>query len=83
MKQLLLDLAGQCDEHRIHKLVSEHLASFGDVASLKILDVPQQNARMILVTMDSKQAATSAINSLGLLSFGECSLVITVPNGRG
>ena len=83
MKQLLLELAGLGDEHRIHKIVSERLSSFGEVISLKILDLPEHDSRLILITMDSPQAATSAINGLGLLSFGERSLVITVPSGRG
>lgn len=83
MKQLLLDLAQLADEHRIHKIVSKHLASYGEVTSLKVLDVPEQDHRLILITMDSPQAAALAINSLGLSSFGERSLVIAVPNGLG
>ena len=82
MEKLLPALAGLTDERHMHKLISERLATFGDVTNLKILDVPEQDSRMILVTMDSQQAATSAINHLGLLSFGERSLAIAVPNGH-
>ena len=82
MKQLLLDLEGLTDEHRIHRIVSERLSSFGEVTSLKVLDQPGNDSKLILITMNSPQAATSAINGLGLLSFGERSLVITVPNGH-
>lgn len=80
MKQLLRDLAGVTDENRIHKTISERLSSFGEVASLKIFDLPEHDSKIILVTMNSQQATIAAINSLGLMSFGERSLVITVPN---
>lgn len=83
MMKLLQDLDGLADEKRIHKIVSEHLAEFGDVISLKVLDLPMHDSRIILVTMDSQQTATSAINTLGVVSFGERSLIITVPNRRG
>lgn len=33
--------------------------------------------------MDSQQASIAAINSLGLVTFGERSLVITLPNRHG
>lgn len=82
MEKLLPALAGLTDERHIHRLISDRLASFGDVTSLKILDVPERDIRMILVTMDNQQAATSAINHFGLVSFGERSLVIAVPNGH-
>ncbi|OGS82809.1 MAG: hypothetical protein A2061_11010 [Gallionellales bacterium GWA2_59_43] len=82
MKQLLQDLDGLTDEKRIHKIVSERLTEFGDVISLKVLDMPERGSRLILITMDNQQAATSAINTLGVVSFGERSLIITVPSGR-
>ncbi len=80
MKQLLLDLAGLTDENHIRKIVSEFLSSFGEVTTLKIFDLPEHDSRIILITMNSPQAAIAAINHFGLLSFGERSLVITVPN---
>lgn len=80
MKQLLHDLSGIADENRIHKIISDALAPFGEVANLKIFDLPEHDSRIILVTMNTPQAATAAINSLGLTSFGERSLILTVPN---
>lgn len=82
MKQLLLDLAGISDDRCMRETVSERLASYGEVTSLKVMDLPERDSRIILITMNSPQAATSAINGLGLRSFGECSLIITVPNGQ-
>lgn len=82
MKQLLLDLAELTDEQRIRQTVSEFLSSFGDVTTLKIFDLPEHDSRIILITMNSQQAAIAAINHFGLLSFGERSLVITVPNNQ-
>jgi hypothetical protein len=80
LKQLLHDLAGITDESHIHKTVSASLASFGEVSNLKIFDLPEHDSRIVLVTMNTPQAATAAINGLGLMSFGERSVVITVPN---
>lgn len=80
MKQLLEALDGLSDEKRIHKIVSERLAGFGEVDSLKVFDLPANDSRIILVTMDSPQASIAAINSLGVVSFGERSLLITMPN---
>lgn len=80
MKRLLEDLDGLSDEKRIHKIVSERLAAFGMVDSLKVFNLPANDSRIILVTMDSQQASIAAINSLGMVSFGERSLLITVPN---
>ncbi|HXU92362.1 MAG TPA: RNA-binding protein [Gallionella sp.] len=82
MKQLLLDLAGLTDENRIRATVSEFLSSFGEVTTLKIFDLPEHDSRIILITMNSQEAAIAAINHLGLLSFGERSLVITIPNAQ-
>lgn len=82
MKQLLLELAGLGDEKLIRTTVSEFLASFGEVTTLKVFDLPEHDSRVILITMNSPQAATAAINHFGLVSFGERSLVITVPNRR-
>ncbi len=83
MKQLLHDLAGLTDEIRIHKIISESLASFGEVTNVKVFDLPEHDSRIILVTLNNQQATIAAINSLGLMSFGERSLVITVPNTHG
>lgn len=80
MKQLLHELSGLTDEKHIRNTISGFFASFGDVANLKIFDLPEHDSRIILVTMNTPQAATAAINSLGLMSFGERSLVLTVPN---
>lgn len=82
MKQLLTDLSGLIDERRIRETVSERLAAYGDVISLKVMELPERDSKIILITMNSPHAANSAINGLGLKSFGECSLVITVPNGH-
>lgn len=83
MKQLLQDLDGLTDEKHIHKIVSERLSAFGMVDSLKVFDLPVHDSRIILVTMGSQQATVAAINNLGVVSFGERSLLITVPNRRG
>jgi hypothetical protein len=80
MKQLLEALDGLSDEKLIHKIVSKRLAGFGEVDSLKVFDLPVNDSRIILVTMDSPQASIAAINSLGVVSFGERSLLITMPN---
>lgn len=82
-KKLLQDLDGLTDEKRIHKIVSERLSTFGMVDSLKVFDLPANESRIILVTMDSPQASVAAINSLGLVSFGERSLLINVPTRQG
>ncbi|BBI99670.1 hypothetical protein FGKAn22_13630 [Ferrigenium kumadai] len=82
MKQLLIDLTGLTDENHIRKIVSEFLSSFGEVTTLKIFDLPEHDSRIILITMNSQQAATDAMNHLGLMSFGERSLVITAPRSR-
>ncbi len=80
MKQLLLELDGLTDEKRIQEIVSERLSAFGKLDGLKILDLPADDSRIILVTMDSPQACIAAINSLGVASFGERSLLISVPS---
>lgn len=82
IKQLLSDLAGLSDENHIRKTISESLASFGEVTTLKIFDLPEHDSRIILITMNSPQAAIAAINHLGLMSFGDRSLVITIPNSH-
>jgi len=82
-KKLLQDLDGLTDEKHIHKVVSERLSVFGMVDSLKVFDLPSHENRIILVTMDSQQASVAAINSLGLVSFGERSLLINLPSRRG
>lgn len=79
MKQLLSDLAGLTDENHIRKTVSEYLSSFGEITTLKIFDLPEHDSRILLITMSSQQAATAAIDHLGLMSFDERTLVITVP----
>ncbi|MCK9201073.1 MAG: hypothetical protein M0P59_10885 [Gallionella sp.] len=81
-KKLLQDLNGLTDEKRIHKIVSERLSAFGMVVSLKVFDLPAHESRIILITMDSQQASVAAINSLGVVSFGERSLLINLPNRR-
>lgn len=80
IKQLLLDLGGTNDEKHIRKIVSGFFAPLGEVNNLKVFDLPEHDSRVILVTLDDQQAATDAINRFGLVSFGERSLVITVPN---
>jgi hypothetical protein len=82
MKQLLLELGGLTDEKLIRNTISEFFASYGEVINMKIFDVPEHDSRIILVTMNSPQAATAAINRYGLMSFGERSLVITIQNKR-
>lgn len=79
-KKLLQALDGLTDEKHIHRIVSERLSAFGMVDSLKVFDLPTHESRIILVTMDSQQASVAAINSLGLASFGERSLLINLPN---
>jgi hypothetical protein len=79
MKQLLLELDGLSDEKRIHKILSERLSAFGMVDSLKVFYLPANESRIILITMNSQQASVAAINSLGLMSFGERSMLINVP----
>lgn len=80
IKKLQQDLSGLTDEHHVRRVVSESLAPFGEVTTLKVFDLPEHDSRIILITMNSQQAASAAINQLGLMSFGERSLVITVPN---
>lgn len=82
MKQLLHDLSGITDEHHVHKVISEFFAPYGEVNNLKVFDLPEHDSRIVLVTMSTPQAATAAINNLGLMSFGERSLVITIQNKR-
>lgn len=80
MKQLLHDLSGITDENRIHKSVAEFFAPFGGVNGLKIFDLPEHDSRIVLVTMDDHRTATTIATRYGLTSFGERSLVLTVPN---
>jgi hypothetical protein len=77
--ELLKQTIKTAGELKVREAVAERLASFGQVENLSMFEAgDQEHARVIVVTMATPQQAVAVANELGLASFGDRSLIITV-----